>query len=156
MRRLVDDVDFDALERRRRNADDQEMVTAGRAAQMLRMTDRAVRYYAEAGEVHGRHHGLVGVRLEGPRRGATARTRQVVFTKAEVRRFRELLEDRRRRSAPHRKQLALPLVAPPPAIARRPEPWGAFRPVMLKLGRQKTSGSGSRPVEIRREKTRVA
>lgn len=119
--RLIEDV---VLAEGQRKADDRALVTAGRAAQMLRMNRRHVQLYAHAGELRGEW-------METPRQRKGQRLMQLVFTKGEVRRFRQLLEDRERRRPTRREQLDLPLVS-----ARRatPQPWtwAAFRPRMLK------------------------
>jgi hypothetical protein len=119
--RLIDDV---VLAEGQRKADDRALVTAGRAAQMLRMDRRHVRLYAHAGELRGDW-------VETPKQRKGERLMQLVFTKGEVRRFRQLLEDRQRRRPTRREQIDLPLVS---AQRARPQSWrwAAFTPRMLK------------------------
>lgn len=123
--------------------DDRVLVTVGRAAQMLRMDRRNVRLYAHAGE-------LVGAQVEGAYLAHGVRAIQLVFTKGEVRRFRQALENRQRRRPTRAAQLDLPL-----RTAGRPRPqswrWAAFkpswRPRMLKAEGVERSRSGSWPSE---------
>jgi len=117
-------LDVEVLAGGQQHADDRLAVTLGRAAQMLRMSRQAVLKYAHAGELDGEW-------IEGAHVARGVRSMQLVFTKGEVRRFRQLLEDRRRRRPSRDAQLALPLASTTPA---KPQPWrwAAFTPRMLK------------------------
>lgn len=105
-------------------------VTVGRAAQMLRMSRQAVLQYAHAGAIAGEW-------IEGAAVARGTRSQQLVFRKAEVRRFRQALEDqRRRRPTARSRQLGLPLTLPPAPVLR-PASWhlAAFTPAMIRAGR---------------------
>lgn len=141
-------IDVEAYAEGQRKAEDRALVTCGRAAQMLRMDRRNVRQYAHAGDLRGEW-------IEGPhRRRNGERDMQLVFTKGEVRRFRELLEDRRRRRPTRREQLDLPLVS---TQRPRPQSWrfAAWKPRMLKAQAAERSRSGSSARENAERKRRV-
>jgi hypothetical protein len=116
------------------------------------MSRQAVLTYAHAGAI-------VGEWIEGAAVARGTRSLQLVFRKAEVRRFRQLLEDqRRRRPTARSKQMALPLtLAPAPVL--RPQSWrlATFKPAMIGAGRgakvvdRQLDGQGSG-----KEKTAVA
>lgn len=152
MRSFFDDAfTLEMLARRQRNADDRVLVTVGRAAQMLRMSRRAVWNYLAAGE-------LSAQAVEGPHVTRGDRVMQMVLMKGEVRRFRQVLEDRRRRAATVRsKQLALPLVVTAPVL--RPRSWrlARFKPVMIPAGKAlKVHDRELPPPRMSKEKPRVA
>jgi hypothetical protein len=149
-RSVSDQIDFDIYAAAQQRADDRVRVTVGRAAQMLRMSRQAVLKYAHAGE-------LLGDEIEGAQMRRGTRVQQWVFAKGEVRRFRQLLEDRRRRRPARAAQLTLPLVR-----ATRAKPrswrWATFKPRMLKRLPQPSDACRSTTSAPRnaQEKSRVA
>jgi hypothetical protein len=126
---------LEMLEQHHRSTDDRIGVTLGRAAQMLRMTRQAVLKYVHAG-------GLRGEWIEGAEVRAERRVAQLVLRKGEVRRFRQALEDQRRRNRTgSSQQLGLPWPLVRTARAK-PTPWPQrWRPVMAKVSLPKAKVS---------------
>lgn len=125
-----------AIEQRSR--DDRAGVTLGRAAQMLRMRRQVVLRYVHAGELRGEW-------LEGSEVRGGKRVQQLVLRKGEVRRFRQALEDRRRRVAPIAAagQLQLQLMRPTAGMRRpKPDPWRIVAPFRMAKAALEAKGAG--------------
>lgn len=111
-------------------------VTVGRAAEMLRISPRAVRQYIHSGVLHAE-------RVDG-----ASQSIQFVLLQSEVRRFLNVLADRRERRPPQvpGHQLQLPL-RPSARVTSRP--WPLLRPAAIRVAHRSAPPVTERPTRAK-------
>jgi hypothetical protein len=137
--------------------EDRTLVTVGRAAQMLRVTRQAIRWFVDTKQLE------VFCRLE------THAAAQMVFRKSEVRRLVIQRSERRTRRPPSRWTPGSQLELTFPVEQTRPASWRLIRPQMLKRNlslkrRLEIEGRAKarlvdrqvKPIRTRKDSSRVA